>query len=134
MREPIIERLSRFTPDGSGLDRDAILFAAGRASVRPNRAWILATGALAACQLVTLSLLWPRPMNPLSPPVEPIVATQLLVASGPASTNGTELALLTRQFLQSGKEDFPSPPVAGPMVPSDPPLYAYVGSIPADLK
>ena len=34
MSEPFLERLSRFTPDAGGLDRDALLFAAGRA-LRP---------------------------------------------------------------------------------------------------
>ena len=37
MSEPILERLSRFTPDAGRLDRDALLFAAGRESARPNR-------------------------------------------------------------------------------------------------
>ena len=39
MSEPILERLSRFTPDAGRLDRDALLFAAGRSSARPNRGW-----------------------------------------------------------------------------------------------
>ena len=34
MSEPFAERLSRFTPDGGGLDRDALLFAARTRSVR----------------------------------------------------------------------------------------------------
>ena len=42
MSEPILERLSRFTPDAGGLDRDALLFAAGRESARPNRGWMIA--------------------------------------------------------------------------------------------
>ena len=46
MSEPLAERLSRFTPDGSGLDRDALLFAAGRASARPNRRWVALAAAL----------------------------------------------------------------------------------------
>ena len=39
MSEPILERLNRFTPDAGGLDRDALLFAAGResAAARPVR-------------------------------------------------------------------------------------------------
>ena len=60
MSEPFAERLSRFTPDGSGLDRDALLFAAGRASVRHNRRWRVVAGGLAASQLLTLLLLWPH--------------------------------------------------------------------------
>jgi hypothetical protein len=54
--DPLIRQLSRFTPDGSGLDRDALLFAAGRAAARPSRRWQVLAGALAASQLVTLGL------------------------------------------------------------------------------
>ncbi len=60
MSEPLAERLSRFTPDAGKLDRDALLFAAGRASARPGRRWMALTGALAASQLLTLLFLWPR--------------------------------------------------------------------------
>ena len=60
MSEPILERLSRFTPDSRGLDRDALLFAAGRASARPNRGWKSLASALAVTQLFSLVVLWPR--------------------------------------------------------------------------
>ncbi len=64
MSEPFLERLSRFTPDAGGLDRDALLFAAGRASARPNRRWITLATLLANTQILSLVLLWPRPMPP----------------------------------------------------------------------
>jgi hypothetical protein len=65
MSESIVERLNRFTPDGSSLDRDALLFKAGRASARPNWRLRILTAALAATQLVTLAMLrWPRPIAP----------------------------------------------------------------------
>jgi hypothetical protein len=60
MSEPFLERLSRFTPDSRGLDRDALLFAAGRASARPNRGWKSLASALAVTQLFSLVALWPR--------------------------------------------------------------------------
>ncbi|HVX11649.1 MAG TPA: hypothetical protein VHC22_10750 [Pirellulales bacterium] len=60
MSEPLIERLSRFTPAASGLDRDALLFAAGRGSARPNRGWMLLSGFLATTQLVALGLFLPQ--------------------------------------------------------------------------
>ncbi len=61
MSEPLIERLSRFTPDAGGLDRDALLFAAGRRSARPNRGWKRVSAVLAGTQLLALVLLWPHP-------------------------------------------------------------------------
>src|SRR6185369_6958524 len=64
MSEPVSERLSRFTPDASGLDRDALLFEAGRASARPSWRWKGLAAALAASQLLTLWLLWPASQPP----------------------------------------------------------------------
>ena len=64
MSEPFVERLSRFTPHAGGLDRDALLFAAGRGSVRPNRGWIALAALLANTQVLSLVLLWPRPTPP----------------------------------------------------------------------
>ena len=61
MSEPSLERLSRFTPDTGGLDRDALLFAAGRSSVRPARGWIALASVLTGTQALSL-----RP--PLAPP------------------------------------------------------------------
>jgi len=61
MSEEFLERLSRFTADPGGLDRDALLFAAGRASARPNRGWMTLASILASTQALSLALLWPRP-------------------------------------------------------------------------
>src|SRR5260370_244631 len=104
MPESFLERLSRFTPDGSGLDRDALLFAAGRASVRPHRGWIVAAGALAACQVLTLALLWPRHAPPISGIASTVPAprmTSIFVSPSDAS----ELGSLNRRFLDSKDED-----------------------------
>ena len=60
MSEPILERLSRFTPDPGRLDRDALLFAAGRDSARPNRGWMTVASLLAGTQALSLALLWPH--------------------------------------------------------------------------
>ena len=55
------DRLSRFTPSAPGLDRDAILFAAGRRSARGSWLWKALAGLFATTQVVTLLALWPRP-------------------------------------------------------------------------
>ncbi len=64
MSEPFLERLSRFTPNAGTLDRDALLFAAGRASARPNRGWMTMASVLAVTQTLSLAILWPRPSAP----------------------------------------------------------------------
>src|SRR5438270_112330 len=111
MPEPIIERLSRFTPDGSGLDRDALLFAAGRASIRPNRAWMAIAGALAASQVLTLAFLWPKPATPAALPGVPPSTPQ--VAEVPPPRNASELGVLNRRLLETTESDLP------PMAPTD---------------
>jgi hypothetical protein len=63
MSEPFLERLTRFTPDAGTVDRDALLFAAGRASARPNRSWMCLAAALAGSNLLALVTLWPQPIE-----------------------------------------------------------------------
>ena len=62
MPEDVIAKLSQFTP-ASGLDRDELLFRAGRASVPSPRVWKVAVGLLAVGQLVTAGVwvAWPPP-------------------------------------------------------------------------
>ncbi|HEX3146857.1 MAG TPA: hypothetical protein VHR66_02075 [Gemmataceae bacterium] len=54
------DRLNRFTPNAGGLDRDALLFAAGQQAARGSWVWKAIAGVLAATQVVTLWVLWPR--------------------------------------------------------------------------
>ncbi len=74
MSEPFLERLSRFTPDAGGLDRDALLFAAGRASARPNRGWVTLASLRAGTQALSLGLLWPRAAPPADGRAVPVAA------------------------------------------------------------
>jgi hypothetical protein len=124
MSEPLAERLSRFTPDSAGLDRDALLFAAGRASVRPSRRWMALAGALAASQLITLACLWPT----ASP--SPAITAAALPEPSPAPTapiplrDPSELGMLRDRILAS-EGDWSSPADEGPMIASPPPLRAF---------
>lgn len=125
MPEDLAERLSRFTPDGSGLDRDALLFAAGRASVRPTRRWAAGAGALAACQVLTLVLLWPRPVPPSTPPGTPASSPTLIERAAPSPpSDPDELGALTRRVLRSGAEDLAPPAPVEALAPADTPLNA----------
>src|SRR5437764_15363134 len=99
--QPFAERLSRFTPDATGLDRDGLLFAAGRASARPNRRWIALAGALAACQLLTLTLLWLRPAGPKDALVTAPAVPEAAASSSPRPADPSELWALNRRALQS---------------------------------
>jgi hypothetical protein len=133
MREPIVESLSRFTASASGLNRDAILFAAGRASARPNRGWMALAGVLASFQLLTLLFLWPRATSVMNSSDVPVAQTETkpdlvddIKQHSPASPNTAEIWTRNRQMLMTSDVELP-PPVAsaGPMIPSDPPLTAF---------
>jgi hypothetical protein len=123
MSEPVAERLSRFTPERGGLDRDALLFAAGRASARPSRGWMALAGALAASQMLTLALFWPRPLPSGSDVVADAVAVapaEVLSSPEPAPS---ALWALRQRLLEPGQ---PAPePAAQDVIPDPPPLRVF---------
>jgi hypothetical protein len=122
MSEPLAERLSRFTPDGSGLDRDALLFAAGRASVRPGRRWKGLASVLAASQLLTLVFLWPHTPAavPSVIPAPPVAVEPPLPSLAPADPRSWAV---NRRMLNE-LDDLPPPAGSDNLVPDDPLLRA----------
>jgi hypothetical protein len=122
MSDPLTTRLSRFTPDSSGLDREALLFAAGRASAPRARRWQILAGLLVASQLLTLVLLWP----PVSSPVHPSLALPnptIEPAPPPAPEGPLPWSVGNRSFALEG--DLPAPAAIESLVPPDPPLRAF---------
>jgi hypothetical protein len=83
MSEPFLERLSRFTPDRGGLDRDGLIFAAGRSSARPNRPWQALAGLLTGTQALLVVLLLTR----AEPPAD---RSSMRIAAVPAATPGLQ--------------------------------------------
>src|SRR5262245_32129911 len=99
--DPVTDRLSRFTPSATGLDRDAILFAAGRKSARASRLWPVAAGLLAASQIVTLVLLWPRTQEVAVQPPVPAVHSSPEFTLPPPSASPDALSAGSRpEMLQ----------------------------------
>jgi hypothetical protein len=127
MSEPLPERLSRFTPDPGALDRDALLFAAGRASARTGRLWMVLAGVLAVSQAATLVLLWPRQQQQA---VTPAPQPAVVPAPGPAvppesELSGTQLGALRRGLLGPGGEDLPPTPTVDALIGPGPSLRAF---------
>jgi hypothetical protein len=119
--DPVTDQLGRFTPSAPGLDRDAIVFAAGRRAARGSWLWKAAAGLLAASHAVTLVVLWPKPSAvpvPVEPPPAVAPAPEPEAPSpspGPdVWTAGSRPEVLLRSE--------PMTPVE--FVPSDPPLTA----------
>ena len=127
MSEPILERLSRFTPDAGRLDRDALLFAAGRESARPNRGWMTLASLLAGTQALSLALLWPHSSPPVEKSTVSIVGVPAPSAAPELPANGASadpgLWWARRGLLESDSHDRP----AGEMtfIDSEPPLRAF---------
>ncbi len=122
MSEPLAESLSRFTPDAGKLDRDALLFAAGRASARPGRRWMAVAGALAASQLLTLLFLWPRtpPAGLTVPPAPPVLVET--PSPPPAPVDPGAWVMSARMM---NEPDGQPPTASDSYVPDDPPLRAF---------
>jgi hypothetical protein len=125
MSGSFLERLSRFTPDAGRLDRDALLFAAGRGSARPNRLWITLTAVLAGTQALSLALLWPHAAPPAGGPVQIATAPPSPAVAPPLSETetGPNLWLVRQSLLNSPAEEH-SPGTTTSIV-SDPPLRAF---------
>jgi hypothetical protein len=133
MSEFLAERLSRFTPDSSRLDRDALFFAAGRASARPVRAWAALAGALAASQLLMLVLLWPsRPLPPRL--IDPIATKQFTEPPGPVERDPMEMGMLARSMLQQSESDLPREMPVPSLIANDPPLRAFSATEMANVQ
>ena len=128
MSEPLAERLSRFTPDSAGLDRDALLFAAGRASVRPSRRWIVVAAVLAASQLLTLATVGLRtPTARIDPPIVAVHPSDPV--SPPMPRDPSQLGVLSERLFASERNWIP-PMEDGPMIEPEPPLRVF-GTLPA---
>jgi hypothetical protein len=134
MSEPILERLTRFTPDAGGLDRDALLFAAGRSSARPSLGWMMLATLLASTQALSLVFLWPHPTLPPARFAVSVAAVPEPPATAPPRTSPAQGATGQRStlhsLLESETQDRPAGDVT--FIESGPPLRAF-GPLPPSL-
>jgi hypothetical protein len=134
MSEAFLDRLSQFTPNAGGLDRDALLFAAGRATARPNRRLIALATLLTTTQVLSFVFLWARTPSPAdqfamvvaSRPAEPLAVEPGF--SGPRP--GPTIWSSRRGLLDSETANRPDDAVS--LIDSGPPLRAS-GPLPASL-
>jgi len=113
--ESLANRLSRLIPNRGAIDRDSLIFAAGRASAGKIRVWKGLVGSLAATQLLTLVFLWPRPVAPAAvgpsslagdrpAPIEWLPSDRPApAASQPSEDSPFELARMQRELLANEK-------------------------------
>jgi hypothetical protein len=127
MSEPILERLSRFTPDAGRLDRDALLFAAGRDSARPNRGWMTLASLLAGTQALSLALMWPHSSPSVGRSTVSIAGVPApSAAPGPPATGASAHPGLWSAHRRLLEPDSNDPPVGDiTFIESEPPLRAF---------
>jgi hypothetical protein len=135
MSASFLERLSRFTPDAGRLERDALLFAAGRRSARPNRGWIALAATLASTQALSLALLWLHPTTSSLHPSGPVAsAPSVPEPLEPATSRATDSGSLwsARHNLLASDHEEPPTDHAVTLITSEPPLRAF-GPPPASI-
>jgi hypothetical protein len=129
MSEPFLERLNRFSPDAGRLNRDELLFAAGRSSARPGRGWKMLASALAATQALSLVLLLP-PARSLPTGLTVIQATvpaeAPAVENGPVAVDHRSVWLARRNLAELEPEKRPDGDLN--LIESGPPLRAFASS------
>lgn len=137
-RDPLVQKLSRFTPASSTVDRDAMLFAAGRASGAGAGMWKVVASVLAMTQTALLVLWFAGPRFDRSP-VEPrlLVADQSLenpllpLPSDHEAPSAESYGSLMRHLDRDG---LPMPELVADTMPAQPVLSADLRTLEASLK
>jgi hypothetical protein len=128
--DPVLGRLTRFTPREPALDPADVLFRAGRDSARTPRGWKVAVAGLG---LVTAALLGERVMNsrdanvgrPGATPLDVVVPVPTPASGqGPAPVpTGPESPWRFGALLHvTEPDDVPASPALAGLSPADPPL------------
>ena len=135
--DPLIRQLSKFTPNSDGLDRDALLVAAGRASARPNRRWQILAGALVTAQLATLGLILIRGAMSSVPPLDHKTESTVIVQESLPSDSKKEIPDISEAWLWREEYLFkdgslPHYEITEPVTPDEPPRR-FFGTVPLDL-
>ena len=113
MADDVIETLAKLKP--ATPDRDAILFAAGRASARHSPAWIWTSIGLMVSQAVLLGL-WIQPANSQRP-VEKVPAEAPMTAPTPAIPETPSLPFDRSATLWNLDPPTPEPVPSASVVP-----------------
>jgi hypothetical protein len=121
-RDPLVQKLARLTPASSAIDRDALLFAAGRASAPRTGGWKILAAGLALSQTATLGLWFMTSGASVleQPAVPPAINLEESLPVSPEPPNQQSIspqsyASLTRRLDRGG---LPMPePVADPLPP-----------------
>jgi hypothetical protein len=139
LNDPALEALAGalrgLAPRAGGLDRDRLMFRAGRASAPRGWAWPLATLVSGAAAVALAVLLWARPETP--PRVVFVQADQPSASDGRAPRPDVEGApggwshylQLQEKLLRDGLDALPEPPDQPPERDAPPTVDALLRSL-----
>lgn len=120
MSDALTRLLGRFTPDAAGLDRDALMYQAGRSSVPSPARWKALAAMLALGQALTILLFLARPASSPEPPVRSRSEPEVAPRSVPPAPGWT----MRRRLLDGAGDVRPSLHDSN-LVPDEPPLRVY---------
>ena len=118
-RDPLLGPLARFRPTTVGIDRDAMLFAAGRASAPKAREWKFITAVLTISHLAMLGIWFAGPRAERLPNGPPALVAErpLDLLPSPADEPLTAASYGELARWRDRGELPSSPPVADPALP-----------------
>ena len=129
--DPLIDKLAQFSPAASSIDRDAMLFAAGRASAPRSQTWKALAAGLAFSQaaMVVLWLTTSMSNQPQTP--AGMLIGELPVAQEPDSNPGLQLASDSYAHLRQQLEhdNLPALNAFAAPAPAHPILSANLNSL-----
>ena len=122
-RDPLLGKLARLAPTTAGIDRDAMLFACGRASAPKAGRWKVAAAALVLSQVAVLGV-WLGGVQPFRASNRPLIAhNEAPAATSPVRESEPLAADAYGRLVQSWEPDeLPPPPAMADPPPSVPVL------------
>ncbi len=137
-RDPLVQKLARFTPASSTVDRDAMLFAAGRASGSGAGKWKVVASVLAMTQAV-MFVVWFASPHLDRPPVDshlavadqPLENPILSISSDHQAPSAESYGSLMRHLDRDG---LPMPELVADNLPEQPVLSADLRTLEASFK
>jgi hypothetical protein len=117
--DPALEKLARFSPAPAAIDRDELLFQAGRASARAGNGWKTVAALLLVTQTATLGMLLTNPGRTTTGS-----RTDMVLVPGPSSESPNPVAARSPEpsdrfsYAALQKWDLDTMPTPAPAVPS----------------
>jgi hypothetical protein len=118
--DPLVAKLIQFNPAASTIDRDAMLFAAGRASAPRSQGWKALAGILACSQAAMIALWFSVTPSgiPSNQPLVPVAPWPVASSSDEATVHALALDSYGNLMHEAASGKLPTPSPAADAVTS----------------